>query len=158
MLPSKEFPFEMGVAYSLELFLQLIPNLFCQVFNNAETPGDLTKIQSAALAMKLICLILMVTELSAMIWEVANNRDLKKLKIKGFEKLTEEERREQNYKKGTTLASVSFALFIVFVVLASVFGEGRECGDRQALENAVCTDCWSPYCQECPKSSSQSGC
>ena len=58
MLPSKEFPFEMGVAYSLELFLQLIPNLFCQVFNNTETPGDLTKIQSAALAMKLICLII----------------------------------------------------------------------------------------------------
>lgn len=120
----------MGVAYSLELFLQLIPNLFCQVFNNAETPGDLTKIQSAALAMKLICLILMVTELSVMIWEVANNRDLKKLKIAGFEKLTEEERREKNHQKATTLASATLALFIAFVVLASVFGEGRKCGDR----------------------------
>lgn len=158
MLPSKEFPFEMGVAYSLELFLQLIPNLFCQVFNNAETPGDLTKIQSAALAMKLICLILMVTELSVMIWEVANNRDLKKLKIVGFEKLSEEERREKNHKKAITLATASMALFIAFVVLASVFGEGRKCGDRQALENAVCSDCWSPYCQECPGSSSVTGC
>ena len=57
--PSKEFPLEMGVAYSLELFLQLIPNLFCQVFNNAETHGYLTKIQSAALDMKLICFIMM---------------------------------------------------------------------------------------------------
>lgn len=108
--------------------------------------------------MKLICLILMVTELSVMIWEVANNRDLKKLRIPGFEKLTEEERRAQNHQKATTLASATFALFIAFVVLAAVFGEGRKCGERQALENAVCTDCWSPYCQECPESSSVTGC
>ena len=100
----------------------------------------------------------MVTELSVMIWEVANNRDLKKLRIAGFEKLTEEQRREQNHKKAMSLGSVSMILFIAFVALASVFGEGRKCADRQALENAVCTDCWSPYCQECPDSSSATGC
>lgn len=158
MLPSKDFPFEMGVAYALELFFQLIPNLFCQVFNNAETQGEIKSIQSGALFMKLICLVLMITELSTMIWEITKNRDLRKLKIKGYEKISEEQRRKQNNKRMSFIGFASMFVFIVLIILAGMFGKGRECGSKQALENAVCTDCYSDACLSCPKSSKLNGC
>lgn len=37
LLPSRDFPFELAVGYSLELFLSMVPMLFCIIFNNAET-------------------------------------------------------------------------------------------------------------------------
>jgi len=122
LLPSKDFPFEMGTAYAIELFFQLIPNLFCQVFNNAETQGDLTNIQSAALIMKLLCLVLMITELVMMIWEVTKNKDLRKLGIPGFEKLTEEQRRMQNHSRMSIIGFASMAIFIALLILVGIFG------------------------------------
>ena len=148
----------MGVAYALELFFQLIPNLFCQVFNNAETQGEIRSIQSGALFMKLICLILMVAELSAMIQEITKNKDLRKLKIKGYEKISEEQRRKQNHKRMSYIGFSSMFVFIVLIILAGIFGQGRECGVKQALENAVCTDCDSDACLSCPESSKFNGC
>ena len=53
----------------------------------------MTLIQSAALVMKLICLLLMITEIIMMMWEVTKNKDQRKLGIPGFEELSEEERR-----------------------------------------------------------------
>lgn len=52
----------------------------------------------------------------------------------------------------------SMFVFIVLIILAGMFGKGRECGTKQALENAVCTDCYSDACLSCPKSSKMNGC
>ena len=100
--------------------------------------------------MKLVCLVIMITELVMMIWEVTKNKDLRKLEIPGFEKLSEEERRLQNHKRMTCLGFISMGIFILMLVLAGILGKGRECGERQALENAVCKECWDSNCQACP--------
>ena len=36
LLPSRDFPYELGVGFALELLLSVIPMLFCQITNNAE--------------------------------------------------------------------------------------------------------------------------
>jgi hypothetical protein len=35
-LPTKDFRTELAVGYSLELFLSMLPMLFCIIFNNSE--------------------------------------------------------------------------------------------------------------------------
>ena len=104
--------------------------MFCQVFNNAETRQDVTVIQSAALVMKLICLLLMITEIIMMMWEVTKNKDQRKLGIPGFEELSEEERRMQNHKRMSFIGYVSMFVFVVLLVLVAIFSKGRECGPQ----------------------------
>ena len=36
LLPTKDFRTELAVGYALELFLSMIPMLFCIIFNNSE--------------------------------------------------------------------------------------------------------------------------
>ena len=50
----------------------------------------------------------------------------------------------------TGLGFVSMGVFILMLILAAIFGKGRECGERQALENAVCKECWDESCLSCP--------
>jgi ABC-type Fe3+ transport system permease subunit len=102
--------------------------MFCQVFNNAETRSDVTFIQSAALVMKLICLLLMITEIIMMMWEVTKNKDQRKLGIPGFEELSEEQRRMQNHKRMSCVGYISMFIFIVLLALVGLLSKGRECG------------------------------
>ena len=83
----------MAVGYAIEVFISLIPMLFCQIFNNSATvAGSLTPIQSITLLMKLFSFFLLVLELVLMVIEVKKANEMWKLGI-GMKKLTEEERR-----------------------------------------------------------------
>ena len=42
LLPSKDFKYEIGLGYSVELIVSIFPMFICQMFNNAETDGVLT--------------------------------------------------------------------------------------------------------------------
>lgn len=43
ILPSFDFKYEMVAGYAIEIFVSLIPMLFCQIFNNSATvTGSLT--------------------------------------------------------------------------------------------------------------------
>jgi len=42
-------------------------------------------------------------------------------------------------------------IFIVLLVLVGMLSKGRECAPQQALENAVCKDCWESTCLNCTK-------
>lgn len=44
LLPSRDFPYELGVGFTLELMLSVIPMLFVQVMNNGETEGVVTSL------------------------------------------------------------------------------------------------------------------
>lgn len=51
-MPTKDFRNELAVGYSLELFLSMLPMLFCIIFNNSEAIGrskefDAAKIEAA---------------------------------------------------------------------------------------------------------------
>jgi hypothetical protein len=74
LLPSRDFPYELAVGYALELFLSMVPMLFCMIFNNAETKGEKTALQSAAMLLKVCSLLALLAELILMIWEVSLNR------------------------------------------------------------------------------------
>lgn len=69
VLPSYDFNKEIKNGFTIELFLSLLPMFFCQVFNNSASKGQLDSLQRAALIMKFISFILMVIELSMLIWE-----------------------------------------------------------------------------------------
>lgn len=73
LLPSRDFPYELAVGYALELFLSMVPMLFCMIFNNAETL-EKTALQSAAMLLKVCSLLALLAELILMIWEVSLNR------------------------------------------------------------------------------------
>jgi len=93
LLPSKDFSYELGVGYALELFLSVIPMLFCQVFNNSETEGEVTSLQSVAMFLKLATLAFLTIEISMMIWEVRLNNKMHEFGLADFRPLTEDERR-----------------------------------------------------------------
>ena len=42
LLPTVAFPYEVILGYNLELFLMIIPMLFCQGFNNSDGAGRLS--------------------------------------------------------------------------------------------------------------------
>ena len=47
------------------------------------------------------------------------------------------------------VAFVSMGLFLVLLIIGFAAHNIRECGDRQALESAVCVDCEDAACMEC---------
>ena len=148
ILPSSDFKYELAVGYSMELFLTTIPMLFCQLFNNSSTDGKLKGVQSAALLMKLFSLTILIIELFLLIWEVKKNYDMKKLGI-GIPKLTEEQRRTRYAKKMSIVAITSMVLFLIVLIAGNFANKSRECGDKQALEQAVCVDCEDENCLDC---------
>ena len=62
ILPSFDFRTELKVGYSIEIFISLIPMLFCQIFNNYATEGEVNFIQKAALWMKLMSILILILE------------------------------------------------------------------------------------------------
>ena len=152
ILPSADFKYELGVGYSVELFLTTIPMLFCQVFNNSATEGKLKPVQSMALLMKLLSLLILIVELLMLIWEIKKTYDMRKLGI-AKKKLTEEERRTKYAKKMSYLAFGSMTFFIIVLLIATVASSMRVCPEGQAMESAVCIDCVDVGCKSCPRDS-----
>ena len=55
----------------------------------------------------------------------------------------------QNHKRMSCVGYISMFIFIVLLALVGLLSKGRECGPQQALENAVCKDCWESTCLNC---------
>jgi len=98
--------------------------------------------------MKLFSLLILIVELIMLIWEVKKNWDMKKLGI-GRKKLSEDERRTKYAKRMSFVAFGSMILFLVILIIGSVANKSRECGVKQALEQAVCVDCEDEICLSC---------
>jgi hypothetical protein len=113
ILPSFDFRTELKVGYNIEVFVSLIPMLFCQVFNNYDTDGDVSFVQKAALWMKLACILVLILELALMIVEVKKKKEMKELNI-GLPELSEEDRRS---KYGKFMAYVAFIIMGLFMIL-----------------------------------------
>lgn len=84
LLPSVHFPTEMGIAYTIDIFLGILPIMFIQILNHSSLEGDLVPIQSSAMLIKLISILMFFIEVFIMIWEIILNRKMRKLKIEGF--------------------------------------------------------------------------
>ena len=113
ILPSFDFRTELKVGYTIEIFISLIPMLFCQIFNNFDTEGTVSFVQKAALWMKLGSILILILELALMIVEVKKAKEMKELNI-GLPELSEEERRS---KYGKFMAYVSFIIMGLFMVI-----------------------------------------
>jgi len=148
LLPSRDFPYELAVGYSLELFLSMVPMLFCMIFNNAESE-EKTGLQSAAMLLKVCSLMALLAELILMIWEVSLNRKYAKLGFANSKKLSEEQRRREWGKKLSWVAIVSMVVFILILLIGVLTTSARACGDRQALRSATCESCADSKCQDC---------
>ena len=90
---------------------------------------------------KLFALMNFFIEIVIMIWEIRLNLKMKKLGIAEFQKLTEEDRRRKFGRKSTIYGWVSFALFIVILVLGLALAPGRSCHGSRGVETGVCVDC-----------------
>lgn len=116
-------------------------------------PGLLTGIQSSSLIIKVFLILTFICELIMMIWEIVLNNRMRKLKIKGFEKKTEEEKRRLHSKKIGLLGLGSALLWLLILVIAVAASSGRTCEIRHALELGVCVPCKEPLCEACHKDS-----
>jgi len=95
------------------------------VFNNSETPGDLTALQSAALIVKLVSFVLLITEVCILIFEIITSKEMKKLGEKSYEKSTESQRRQKWSNKMALLSMGAMFGFIVLLILGSILTQGR---------------------------------
>jgi len=129
LLPSRDFPYELGIGYALELFLSMVPMLFCMIFNNAET-DEKTALQSLAMLLKVCSLLALLAELILMIWEISLNRKYSKLGFANSKKLGEEARRREWGKKLSWVAVASMATFIIIMLIGVLTTSARDCGER----------------------------
>ena len=80
-LPVKDFVYVVSFGYASEWILSFIPMFFLEMFNNSETLGDLSNIQSVAVQLKVILFMFMVTEIIILISEVRHIKTMRKLKM-----------------------------------------------------------------------------
>lgn len=147
-LPSLDFPGELGLGFCSELFLTTIPLLLLWVFN-ALLSTSVLPIQVAALLLKFFSFIIFIIELIFATWEYLNNKKLKKYKIKGFQKKSEEERRQKYSKLVGMYSLVASIIFIFILLLTLLTTPNRQCQNRAALEQAVCVYCEDQNCAVC---------
>ena len=83
------------------------------------------------------------------IWEIKLNRDMRKLKIEGFEKVTEEERRRRHSKKFGLIGLATALCWLLIVIICLVVASGRNCDAKHAMEMGVCIPCQDPLCDSC---------
>lgn len=84
---------------------------------------------------KLLSLIVFFFEAIIMIWEIILNRRMRKYKIEGFEKISEEERRSRFSKKYSGCGCVTFFLyFTILVACMFVFESRNEILNKQIIE------------------------
>ena len=153
MLPSLFFAREVALGYAIELIFNLFPTFLVQMFNNTDQPGLLTGVQSTSLAIKMFLILNFFIEVILCIWEITLNRRMRKLKIAGFEKITEEEKRRRFSRKFGLLSLVSTCFFLVLLIIILAGSSGRECDRQHAMESGVCVPCIDPLCEDCYKDS-----
>ena len=88
-------------------------------------------------------------EIILCIWEVTLNRKMRKLRIQGFEKVTEEEKRRRYSRKFGLLGLVTALVWLALLILILAVSSGRECDNRHAMESGVCVPCIDPLCEDC---------
>tara|TARA_B110000285_G_C15058842_1_gene581154 strand:- start:829 stop:1248 length:420 start_codon:yes stop_codon:yes gene_type:complete len=130
ILPSFDFRNELKVGYSIEVFVSLIPMLFCQVFNNYATEGEVNFVQKAALWMKLMSILILILEQVLMIAEVKKAKEMKELGI-GLSELSEEDRRRKYGRFMMYVAFIVLGLFMILLVVGiAAQKDGRSCEER----------------------------
>lgn len=149
LLPSFFFPKEICVGYAIELIFNLFPTFLVQMFNNTDMPGFLTGIQSTSLAFKMFLILNFFIEIILVIYEIVMNRKMRKLRIQGFEKVTEEKRRSLHSRKLGLLGLVSAFLWLIVLIICLAASDGRSCDARHAMETGVCVPCIDPHCEQC---------
>lgn len=149
LLPSFYFPKEICLGYAIELIFNLFPTFLVQMFNNTDMPGLLSGIQATSLAIKMFLILNFFVELILVIYEIVLNRKMRKLRIQGFEKVTEEERRRLHSRKFGLLGLVSAFLWLLILIICLAASEGRVCDARHAMETGVCVPCIDPLCEQC---------
>ena len=63
--------------------------------------------------------------------------------------LTEEVKREKNYRHSLLITLLSLFTFIFFIGLGMDNLNGRKCADGQGIKNGVCLDCLDINCKSC---------
>ena len=119
------------------------------MFNNTDQPGMLTGVQSTSLALKMFLILNFFIEIILCIWEISLNRKMRKLKVQGFEKVSEEEKRRRYSRKFGLLGLISAVLFLGILILILALSTGRECDRQHAMESGVCVPCIDPLCEDC---------
>lgn len=149
LLGSKEFSKEISYGYSIELFFSLIPLLFCQSFNNTSMIGKPSALQNICVIIKLFSLITFILEIVLMIIEIRLNLKMRKLKVKGFEKPTEEERRRKWSRCAGIMSLVIMILYLIVLILSLSLSKGRLCEGKYSLTLGVCELCKDKNCLDC---------
>jgi SNF family Na+-dependent transporter len=78
-----------------------------------------------AMLIKLFSLFIFFIEAIIMIWEIILNRKMRKYKIEGFEKISEEERRSRYSKKFAGCGCLTFVLYFAILVIGMFGFESR---------------------------------
>ena len=154
ILPSEAFPWELGMGYSQELFLGLIPSTLFMIQTNAESETMLLGVQSASILIKMFLIILFVIELPIMLCEIRHFRKMQKSEIRGWVKPTEEQRRDKNYKVASWSAFSSSFVIVLTVIIALSTIPARSCDSGYSLELATCEPCKIQGCINCEEDSS----
>jgi hypothetical protein len=125
LMPTRAFQHELALAYFQELIFSILPMFLIQVFNNSETETTLSGIQSTALVIKFLTFMFLIVEIVVVVWEIYNINNLRDLKLPGFERLTERERRRDYSKKFTILGGSGIVLFILILIIGGASSDGR---------------------------------
>jgi hypothetical protein len=119
------------------------------MFNNTDMPGLLSGIQSVSLAIKMFLILNFFIELILVIYEIVMNRKMRKLRIQGFEKVGEDEKRRLHSRKFGLLGLVTAFVWLVVLIICLAASKGRKCDERHAMETGVCVPCIDPNCEQC---------
>ena len=152
-LPTKYFPKEIFAGYAIELIFNIFPTFLVQMFNNTEQPGLLSGIQSTSLGIKMFLLLNFFIEITMVTYKIILDRKMRKLNIKGHEKVTEEERRNLYSRKVFLGFLISFVTWLVIFIICLAVSDGRTCDFRHAMEYGVCVPCKDPDCTKCDEDS-----
>jgi hypothetical protein len=106
-------------------------------------------LQNICVIFKLFSLITFIVEIVLMIIEIRLNLKLRKLRVKGFEKVSEEERRRKHGKKAGIIAILSFVSFLLILIIGLATSKGRTCLGKYSLEMGVCAKCEDENCLDC---------
>lgn len=84
-----------------------------------------------------------------MIIEIRLNIKMRNLRVKGFEKVSEEERRRKHGKKSGIIAILCLISFLVVLILGLALSPDRSCLGKYSLESGVCAKCDDENCLNC---------
>lgn len=112
--------------------------MFIQIMNHTSLPGQLLPIQTVAMIIKMASLLNFFIEIIIMIWEIVLNRKMRKLRIEGFEKISEEDRRNNYGKKFGGVGCMTFMVYLLVVILGMfIFQSRNEALMQQLAEMGV---------------------